>query len=76
MVENTIESLGNLLMGEQVKDVRSGILTYFDNNREITKQYNLFTIKDSVGNVPIYEVKELRDNIDESQSIDDILDEI
>lgn len=76
MVENTIETLTNILFGEQVKDVRSGILTYFDKEREIVKQFNLFTVKDDVGNVPLYEIKELRENIDTSQNINDILDEI
>lgn len=76
MVENTVESLTNLLMGEQVKDVRNGILTYYDSNRNIVKQYNLFTIKDSVHDVPLYEVKEIRDAIDESQDFDSIIDEI
>ncbi len=76
LVENTVETLADLLMGEQVKDVKNGILTYYDKNREITKQYNLFTIKDSVDNVPLYEVKQKRDNIDESQDFDEITDEI
>jgi len=76
MVENTIESLTDLLMGEQIKDVRNGILTYYDSNRNIVKQYNLFTIKDSVHDVPLYEVKEIREAIDGSQDFDSITDEI
>lgn len=76
LVENTVESLTNILMGEQVKDVRSGILTYFDRNREIVKQFNLFTIKDDVQNVPLYEVKELRENVDENQDINNIIDSV
>jgi len=76
MVENTVESLTNILMGEQVKDVRNGILTYFDKDREIIKQFDLYTIKDDVRDVPLYEVKEIRDNIDNSQNIDDVTDEI
>ncbi len=76
MVENTIETLTNVLFGEQVKDVRNGILTYFDENREIVKQFNLFTLKDSVEDVPLYEIKELRENIDTSQNIDNIIDDI
>jgi hypothetical protein len=76
MVENTIETLTNVLFGEQIKDVRNGILTYFDENREIVKQFNLFTLKDEVENVPLYEVKELRENIDTSQNINNILDDV
>lgn len=76
MVQNTIETLTNVLFGEQVKDVKNGILTYFDENREVVKQFNLFTLKDSVENVPLYEIKELRENIDISQDINNILDDI
>ena len=76
MVENTIETLTNLLMGEQVKDVRKGIITYYDKDREIVKQYNLFTIKDDVRDVPLYEVRELRENVDELQNFNNIIDAI
>jgi len=74
LVENTVQSLTNLLMGEQIKDVNNGILTYYDENREIMKQYNLYQIKDQVGDVPLFEVKEIRDNIDVNQDFDDITD--
>lgn len=76
MVENTIDSLANLLLGEQTKDVKNGILTYYDKDREIVKQFNLFQIKDSVDNVPLYEVRELRENIDISQDIEEIIRDI
>lgn len=76
MVDNTIDSLTNLLMGEQIKDVQNGILTYYDQDRQIRKQYNLYTIKDDVSDVPLYEVREVRDNIDESQDFDSIVDDI
>jgi len=76
MVEHTIESLTNILIGEQVKDVKNGILTYYDKNREIIKQFNLFQIKETVDDVPLYEVKEKRVNIDTTQNFDDIISEI
>lgn len=76
MVENTIDTIANIIAGEQIKDVQNGVLTYYDENREITKQYNLYQIKDDVTDVPLFEVKELRDNIDESQDFDDITDEV
>lgn len=76
MVENTIDTIANIIAGEQVKDVQKGILTYYDENRVITKQFNVFQIKDDVTDVPLFEVKEKRENIDESQDFDDITDEI
>lgn len=73
MVQNTIDTLTDIVAGEQVKDVDNGILTYYDSNRIITKQFNIFEIKDDVNNVPLYEVKEKRTNIDESQNFDNVI---
>jgi len=76
MVQNTIDTLTDYVAGEQIKDVDNGILTYFDSNRIIKKQFNIYEIKDSVGNVPLYEVKENRTNIDESQNFDNVTEGI
>lgn len=76
MVENTVESLANILIGEQIKDVDNGILSYYDKDRNIIKQYDLFKIKSDVGQVSTYEVKMKRDNIDETQDFDDIISDI
>ena len=76
MVENTIDTIANIIAGEQIKDVQNGILTYYDENRKIKKQFNLYKIKDDVTDVPLFEVKEKRTNIDESQDFDDITDEV
>jgi hypothetical protein len=76
LVENTIESLTNYIAGEQIKDVDNGILTYYDKDRNIIKQFDLYEIKDDVTNVSLYDVKEERDNIDESQNFDDITEDV
>jgi len=76
MVQNTIDTLTDVVAGEQIKDVDNGILTYYDSNRVITKQFNIYEIKDDVGNVPLYEVKEKRTNIDESQNFDSVTKEL
>jgi len=73
MVQNTIDTLANILAGNQVKDVQKGILTYYDENNVITDQFNVFEIKDDVTDVPLYEVKEKRTNIDETQNFDDVI---
>jgi hypothetical protein len=73
MVQNTIQTLANILAGNQVKDVQKGILTYYDENNAITHQFNLFEIKDNVADVPLYEVKEIRTNIDETQNFNDVI---
>jgi len=73
LVQNTIDTLANILVGNQVKDIQKGILSYYDNNNVITNQFNLFEIKDDVTDVPLYEVKQKRLNIDETQNFDDVI---
>jgi hypothetical protein len=74
LVANTLDTIANIVAGEQIKDVQNGILTYYDENRVITKQFNLFEIKDDVTDVPLYEVKEKRTAIDSSQDFNDVID--
>ena len=76
LVANTIDTLSDLVGGEQIKDVQKGILTHYDKNRVITKQFNLYEIKEDVTDVPLFEVKEKRTSIDETQNFDDIVDEV
>lgn len=72
MVQNDLDTISQLVSGEQIKDVENGILSYFDETREIMKQFNLFTIKDSVSGQALYEVKEKRTTIDVSQTFNNV----
>jgi hypothetical protein len=72
LVENTIDSIFNIVAGNQIKDVQNGILTAYDENNIITNQFDLYTIKDDVTDVPLYEVKEKRTNIDLTQDFNSI----
>jgi len=72
LVENTIDTIVDIVGGEQIKDVNKGILTYYNKDRDILKQFDLYEIKDDVDYTPLYEVKEKRQNIDGSQNFDDI----
>jgi hypothetical protein len=76
MVANTIDTLTNYVAGEQIKDVDNGILTYYDENRIITKQFNIFEIKDSIDDVPLYEVKEKRNTIDNTQGFNEVVNDV
>jgi len=76
MVENTVDTLVDYVAGEQIKDVDNGILSYYDQDRNIVRQFNLYEIKDDVTDVSLYEVKEKRTNIDSSQDFDDIIDDV
>jgi len=70
-----VESVIDYVGGEQLKDVDNGIITHFDKDRNIIAQFNAFQTNDTLGN-PLYEVKEKRANIDQSQNIDDVIDQI
>ena len=76
MVQNTIDTLTDYVAGEQIKDVDNGILTYYDQDRVIKRQFNIYEIKETVDDVSLYEVKERRTNIDETQNFDDITDSV
>lgn len=76
MVENTIDTIVDLVGGEQIKDVDNGILTNFDKNRNITRQADLFEIKDDFTGVSLFEVKQKRTTIDTSQTFDNVLKDV
>lgn len=75
-VENDIDSLVSFVAGEQIKDVDNGILTYYDEDRNITKQFDLYEIKNDVTDTSLFEVKQRRDNIDGSQDFDEITEDV
>ena len=72
MVENTLDTIAQILVGEQINNVKDGMLTYYDKDRKITNQFDLYIIKDSLDAVPQYEVKEKRTNIDATQDFNSI----
>jgi hypothetical protein len=71
MVEHDASTLAHALYGNQTKAVSSGIYTIYDNNNNIYKQYNLYEVKDEF-NETLYEVRENKDDIDETLNFDDI----
>jgi hypothetical protein len=72
MVANTIDTLTDYVAGEQVRDVKKGILTYYDSDRNITKQFDVYTIEDNITQEELYEVKELRTTIDPTEDFDTV----
>jgi hypothetical protein len=73
MVEHDSSTLAHALYGNQSKDIANGVYTIYDNNNNnsIYKQYNLFEIKDDL-NESLFEIREERPDIDESQDFDTI----
>jgi hypothetical protein len=73
MVEHDASTLAHALYGNQSKAINSGIYTIYDknNNNQIYKQFNLYEIKDEF-NETLYEVREERNEVDESLNFDTI----
>lgn len=64
MVEHDVETLAYALFGNQTKSLEDGIYTVYNFNNQIYKQWDLFEIKDKFTGKPLYEVREVRTNID------------
>ena len=73
MVENNIDTIVNYVGGEQIKDVKKGILTNYDADRNIIDQHDLFEVDDDISDEALYEVKQKREVIDNSQDFDEII---
>ena len=74
MVENDIDTVTNILTGNQLRDLNNGLVTTFDKDNNILVQHEMSTLKSSETGTPQYEVKENRsDNIDFTQTITDKL---
>lgn len=71
MVEHDVSTLAHALYGNQSKAIASGIYTIYDNNNNIYKQWNLYEIKDDF-NETLYEIREKREDIDETLDFDTI----
>jgi len=72
MVGYDVESLAVALYGNQTKSIDDGIYTLYDQNNDIYAQYDLFEIKDSLGN-KLYEVRRKRANIDTTKQFSNIV---
>lgn len=72
MVEHTLNTIAVALYGNSTRDLETGILTYFDSNNRIYRQYNLYTQKKIFTNGNI-DVREERTIINTNQTINDAL---
>jgi len=64
MVEHDIETLSYALYGNQTKSIVDGVYTIYDYQNRIYKQYDLFEIQDQFSSEPLYEVRQIKNNID------------
>jgi hypothetical protein len=71
MIEHNAQTLSYALYGNQSKAISSGIYTIYDKDKNIYKQFNLYEIKNEF-NETLYELREIRTDIDESLNFDTI----
>lgn len=75
MVDHDIDTLTYMIEGDQVRDRDNAIITTFNDNHEIYKQQDYYTVKDELGN-PLYDVKRNREDIDPSQDYDNTINNV
>jgi len=75
MSEHDIETLALGIYGNQSKSKIDGILTYYDEDGNIYKQFDVFETENAEGLVD-YEVKLERDIIDPSKDLNNVLSDI
>lgn len=71
MVEHDVQTLSYALYGNTTRDNETGILTYYDENNNIYRQYNLFTQKKQFSQGSI-DIRQIRDNINFNQDFETI----
>jgi len=74
MVEHDADTLSYALYGDQIKSLEDGLYTIYDREGNVYKQYQLYEVRNEI-NEKLYEVREdLRDNIANSSTFDEITD--
>lgn len=72
MVEHDDDTISYMIEGDQVRNRDNAIITTYNDDREIYKQQDYYTVKNELG-VPLYDVKQKRENIDGSQAYDNVI---
>lgn len=72
--ENDFDTLALSVDGNQIRSLDNGLLTTYNDDYEIYKQWEFFTLKDNYNTNDRYEVKVRRtDNIDNSVDAEDVM---
>ena len=72
--EHNADTISYMLEGDQVRDRDHGIITTYNDEKEIYHQADYYTVKSRLGE-PLYDVKRSRESIDNSQAYDNVIDE-
>lgn len=77
MVDHDADTISTMLEGDQIRDLDHGLITTYDENKQIYKQHEIYTLKSNSGK-PLYDVKHLKEpgEIDvEGQEYDKIVED-
>lgn len=72
MVDHDADTISYMLEGDQVRDRDHGIITTYNEDKEIYHQADYYTIKSKLG-TPLFDVKKDRDVLDSTQDYDNIM---
>lgn len=75
MVEHDADTITYMVEGDQVRNRDHAIITTFNEDHEIYKQQDYYTVKDELGK-PLLDVKRNREYIDPTQSYDNTIDNV
>ena len=72
LVEHDAETISTMLEGDTIMDHDNAIMTHYNANKEIYRQYDFYEQKNALGE-PLYSVKRQRENINSSEDYDNIV---
>jgi hypothetical protein len=72
MVEHDVETIAYAMFGNQTKSLDDGVYTIYNFSNQIYKQYNLYEIKDKFTGKPLFEVREIKANVDFNKNFNTI----
>lgn len=72
MTEHDADTISTMLEGNQIRNLENGIMTTLDDNDEVYIQHEFYALKDSYTGDPIYEIKEKKESVDFSQTLENI----
>jgi hypothetical protein len=72
LTEYDADTLGIALYGDQIKRVSDGNLTFYDRNKNIYKQFNIWEYQNPA-NAPLYQIRQKKDIIDTTMGFTNII---
>lgn len=73
--ENDFDTIATSIDGNQIRSLDNGLLTTYNSDNEIYKQWEFYTLKDNYNTNSKYEVKvQRKDNIDNSVNTEDVFE--